>query len=527
MKMKSIALAAIVLFLCGCSSEWPQFRHNAWRTAAQLNTSPLSDPVQVPTLHQVWRFPAAAQPDLGSGFRASPVIIGGRLFIGNGNGRFYALNANTGAVIWQYPPAASPALTSQFVCNPSSIGIASSAVYAKIGGTDAVIFAAPDQSIGTHLGEGRLFALNCATGAEVWKSPVIARLTGLTWGSTTEFHENLGYSSPLVMGDKVYVGVGDHCDSPIQKGRVVAVDLATGNIAGGFTYCSTGTCADSTRGGGVWSPPAGATDVFVTTGNTHSGQPFEPAPNHGLSLLRLNATTGAVMWAFQPVPWSMDGDPDWSASPTFAPVSCGSYAVSTQKDGWTHAVNADTGARIWSFPPAAIPFTPGDGTAHGDTRYMRGGALWENVYIAMNGGLNLTIGGVSGGYHRLHAFNVCEPEANRLRWLVDVPGASGGTYSLGNPTVTRGIVYIGTDMGHVIAIADPTVAPAVGLRCANPDVPNASCVAMGYYCVPQPRILANVTVTGSMVYTEPALANGKVYVSTDNGAAGYVYMLQP
>ena len=50
---------------------------------------------------------------------------------------------------------------------------------------------------------------------------------------------------------------------------------------------------------------------------------------------------------------------------------------------------------------------------------------------------------------------------------------------------------------------------------------------MGYYCVPQPRILANVTVTGSMVYTEPALANGKVYVSTDNGAAGYVYMLQP
>jgi hypothetical protein len=114
-----------------------------------------------------------------------------------------------------------------------------------------------------------------------------------------------------------------------------------------------------------------------------------------------------------------------------------------------------------------------------------------------------------------------------LRWLVDVPGASGATYSFGNPTAARDILYIGTDQGHVVAIADPTVAPAVGLRCANSDVPNASCVAMGDYCVPQPKVLANVTGTGAMVYTEPAIANGDLYVSTDTGAAGYVYMLKP
>ena len=188
----------------------------------------------------------------------------------------------------------------------------------------------------------------------------------------------------MVLSDKVYVGIGDHGDSPIQKGRVVAVDLATGAIVGGFSYCSTGTCADTTRGGGVWSPPAGWSDgVYITTGNTHSGQAFNPAPNHGLSLIRLNATTGAIVWAFQPVPWSMDADPDWSASPTFLPASCTNIAISTQKDGWTHAINADTGARIWSFPPATIPFAPGDGTAHGDSRYMRGGTAWNNVYITV------------------------------------------------------------------------------------------------------------------------------------------------
>src|SRR5262249_15286910 len=151
---------------------------------------------KVPSLAVKWRFPKVGDPDLGGGFRASPIVWKGRVFVGNGNGRLYALDANTGAQVWQFPLPADPPLTSQFTCNPSSLGIASSALIATIGGVDAVIFAAPDQSIGTGLGEGRLFALNAASGGVIWKSPVIARLTGLTGGSKTQFHENLGYSAP-------------------------------------------------------------------------------------------------------------------------------------------------------------------------------------------------------------------------------------------------------------------------------------------------------------------------------------------
>jgi hypothetical protein len=43
-------------------------------------------------------------------------------------------------------------------------------------------------------------------------------------------------------------------------------------------------------------------------------------------------------------------------------------------------------------------------------------------------------------------------------------------------------------------------------------------------------VLADVTVTGSLVYTEPAIADGKLYVSTQtsfSGGTGYVYMLSP
>ena len=524
----TLAIAIFLLTcLAGCKEqEWHSFHYNAQRTSSQPTKTALSDPAKVPGLAVRWTWTAPAPGPTGNaGFRASPVVNDNIVYIGNGNGYFYALNGDTGTLLWQYPAASAPPLVTQFKCNPSSYGIASSATLTKINGTDAVIFAAPDQSIGMHLGDSRLFALNAKTGAEIWKSPLIARLTGLTSGSTTQFHENLGYSSPIVFEDRVYVGVADQCDNPIQKGRVVAVKLADGTIDTGFTYCSTGTCADTTRGGGVWAPVAAHGDsVFITTGNTKSGAPTEPSPNNGLSMIRLNRNTGAIVWKFQPVPWIMDGDPDWSAGATVMSTSCGEVVISTMKDGWTHALDEGPGTRRWSFPPHAIPFTPGDGTTHGDTRYMRGGAAWGDVYVAMNGGLNLTISGVTGGYKRLHAFNVCAAEPDRLRWLIDVPNASGATYSLGNPTITNGIVYVGTDTGHLVAIADPSLVPPPAYRCSNPDVSNASCLSMGYKFVPEPAVLANVALSGSMVYNEPAIANGRIYVAT---GGNNVYMLSP
>jgi outer membrane protein assembly factor BamB len=108
--------------------------------------------------------------------------------------------------------------------------------------------------------------------------------------------------------------------------------------------------------------------------------------------------------------------------------------------------------------------------------------------------------------------------------LIDVPNASGATYSLGNPTITNGIVYVGTDTGHLVAIADPSLVPPPAYRCSNPDVSNALCLIMGYKFVPQPAVLANIALSGSMVYNEPAIANGRIYVAT---GGNNVYMLSP
>lgn len=510
--------------LGGCATkDWRTFRYDASRAAHMPRGSALSDPARVGTLHVVWSF----QPPGALAFRGSPIVHKGRVYVGNGNGRFYALDAATGALLWQYPPAGSPALTSQFTCNPSSRGIASSAAIARIGGVDAVIFGAPDRSIGLGLGSGRLFALNAATGAEIWKSPEVARVTGTTFGSTAELHEQIGYSAPLVFNDRVYFGIADHCDSPIQRGRVVAVHLASGAIDTAFSFFGSGP----PRGGGVWSSPAGReTGVYVTTGNTRRfGEP-EPPDNHGLSLLRLDRSTGAIVWKLQPVPFVLDDDPDWSAGATVRSASCGTLVLSTMKDGWTYAVNTGSGTPgppnvRWQFPPTGFPFSPADGTVHGDSRYLRPGAGWGDVFITMTGGLNVTTS-VTSGYRRLHALNACASNADRIRWILDVPGASG-TYALGAPTVSRGIVFVGTGSGRLVVIADPSLYPAAGWRCTHPDISTASCVASGFTLVPQPAVLANIQLQGA-VMTEPVLSRGRVYVATGFFSdAGTLYMLEP
>src|SRR3989442_1395308 len=222
-RVNSTSALLVTALLSGCSQHWPAFRHDRLRTAGQFHSA-LSDPARVGSLHVAWTFD---EPH-GGAFRASPVVYKNRVYIGSSAGFFYALNANTGAVIWQYPSGATTTLTSTFVCNPSSMGIASSGVVTEVHGRRAVVFAAPDRSFGGGLGDGRLFALDAATGAEIWKSATpVARLTG---PGPANFHEQLGYSSPLIYEDHVYIGIGDHCDNPIQKGRVAAVNLQTGAI---------------------------------------------------------------------------------------------------------------------------------------------------------------------------------------------------------------------------------------------------------------------------------------------------------
>jgi len=516
-----------------CSSDWPAFRQNGLRTARQTQHSVLGDPYMVKKLEVK---ASTVAPD-GGEFVASPVIVGGRVFIGSNGGHLYAFDAkfgNNAAPLWQYPPASEPPLTSTFTCNPSSEGIAASVAAATSRERgDLIILQGPDRGrpsdpggkFGSGEGSGRIFALNPATGALVWKTTdEVARLN-----VANNLHEQIGYSSPLVLGNRIYVGIADHCDNPIQKGKVRAVNLDSGAIDAGFNFESVNDPNQANnRGGGVWTYVSGGlgNGLVATTGNVKSGTSSEPATNHALAMVRMDPATGVFQGHIQPVPWINDGDPHWSAGATLMAASCGEIAASTMKDGWTYAGNLSPSLSFrWQYPNTSYPFPAVDPLKHGDIRYHRAGAAWNDTYYTMNGGPQILDQSdpinVFQGYRRLHAFNVCAGEGGRVRWIAYLDAftnavSSTHSWALGPPTVTDGIVYVGTNKGFLLAIADPGLWPNQGGRCTMPTLSTADCVAAGYQIVPNPTVLKALDLGGAILRNEPALANGTVYVASSN-----------
>jgi outer membrane protein assembly factor BamB len=526
----------------GCSqtfptpNSWQAYRNSTFRNGAQPFASKLSDPRLAKTLAVEWTFTAM---DAGY-FNASPIVVNGTVFIGSSSGIFYALNEDSGALRWQYPMPPDPPLVSPPTApKKTSYGIQSSAAYWNRDGDGAVIVGAQDPTLEPKLGSARLYALNAKTGKLIWKSEAVAIINGTDSASLKEQHERIKYSAPLIFNNHVYVGIADaYYDRPLQNGRVVAVDLQTGRIDSAFNYVSTG----SHRGGAVWNSPASdGKSVFFTTGNTRhdslGDQIPEPSPNYGLSMVRVNKDNGGVIWAFQPVPYALDQDPDWAAGATVMSTSCGELIASVQKDGWAYAVEAgEDGPRPakvrWQFPPTGYPFK---GYVHSDSDYKHPGAAWNDVFIVTTGGESLPADGVKAGYGKLHAINACEEtEEHRVRWIADIPDAdssngSGPGYTVGTPSVTGGVIYVGTNTGHLIVLADPAVWPAAGTRCSNIDFATpAACLKNHYSLIPMPTVLANIVLPDrgdiAGLRDEPALADGRVFVATN---WGHVYMLSP
>jgi len=98
------------------------------------------------------------------------------------------------------------------------------------------------------------------------------------------------------------------------------------------------------------------------------------------------------------------------------------------------------------------------------------------------------------------------------------------TPDIEEPRVTRGIVFVGTSSGRLVALADPSRWPAQPSRCSRPDVSNADCVANGFSLVPVPTVLSNIPLNAGGIRGEPVLAGNRVFVATEGGV---LFMLQP
>jgi polyvinyl alcohol dehydrogenase (cytochrome) len=328
------------------SGDWPTWQGD--RLGSRFNpTEHDITPANVGGLKLKWAF---AYPQQAGTPRSQPAVVGGTVYFGGPDGRMYARDARTGAARWSFDLASVGTGITQVQDGPA---VARGKVY---------------------FGDvrGYLYALDQRTGRLEW-----ARRLDDTLGAIVT-------SSPLVFGDRVYVGVSsaenvlgeDHACCTF-RGHLDALDADTGRPAWRYYTVPTarqdGTWPNglpkyAPSGGGVWSTPA--VDPVTRTLYVGTGQNYTGSGGHFDSVLALDTTTGRARWtrkmtdvdtwraecgSAQPedqkyCPNLPDGtalDFDLGAAPNLFTAGGRRLVGIGQKVGVYHVLDARTGKAVW------------------------------------------------------------------------------------------------------------------------------------------------------------------------------------
>ena len=365
----------------GGGATWSQYG-NALDGTRLAGSSPITA-ATVSQLRPLWRFTA------GGPVTGTPAVADGVVFIGSYDGTLYALDAGTGKPHWQYATGAQAFERDMKV----PLGISGSAAITGdlviVGDANAVIH-----------------AVDRATGALVWRTSVEGAPNASIW------------SSPVIWQETVYVGVASVAKEAGFRGSIVALDRATGAIRW-QTYMTP----EGIDGAGVFAVPAIDTDrrlLFAATQNAYTSR---PAPyGHVISMVALDADTGAIRWSFAAPPndgqTSPTADVGISASPGLVTVEIDGVArdlvVEGQKSGTLWALDRETGELVWQStisPPGPLGGMEGtaaispDGIVVPATRWL----AWDAPAAGLVSGV--------------------DPVDGRVRWSIDLdrPAAAAAT----------------------------------------------------------------------------------------------------
>ncbi|MFL5798518.1 MAG: PQQ-binding-like beta-propeller repeat protein [Actinomycetota bacterium] len=196
---------------------------------------------------------------------ASPTVHDGTIYIGTTTGYLYALDESHGTVEWKRdmgysvpcpirPVAMGLSDTATVATDPTS---SQTAIYLQSGpGGEFALAGDPDDVAGS---DGGVY-LNALTpsGALLWRVNVTHEAGSYAW------------SSPVVTGGHVYVGIGSFADCPLVRGGIREFDQHTGTLV--HTYWATPV---GTVGASVWTTPVtDGTNLWVTLGNGRHGDSY-------------------------------------------------------------------------------------------------------------------------------------------------------------------------------------------------------------------------------------------------------------
>ncbi|HLZ57336.1 MAG TPA: PQQ-binding-like beta-propeller repeat protein [Ktedonosporobacter sp.] len=285
-------------------------------------------------------------------FASSPVVAGGRVYVGSKDGNLYALDTVSGSRKWIYHTAGAIDSSPAVVHGVVYVGSYDNTLYAidAVSGSKRWAF-----NVGGGIGSspsiaggrvfigcynGNLYALDAVTGAKLW---IFKTQAGVG-------------SSPAVANGVVYVGSYDH--------YLYAIDAASGTRKWAFQarekVLSSPAVVDGmvyvgSNDGTVYAIDAasGAQKWALQTSNQVSSSPAVAygavyVGSHDGNVYAIDVASGARKWVFQ------TGNAILS-SPTVA----GGVVYIGSEDHHLYAIDAASGALVWSFPTgSAIDSTP-------------------------------------------------------------------------------------------------------------------------------------------------------------------------
>jgi polyvinyl alcohol dehydrogenase (cytochrome) len=388
-------------------SDWSAYLHGARHSSFNAGDTAITPAnVRSLTTRWTWRPPKATrtgQP--AAALQASPVVTGGRVFIGSTTGIFYALDEKTGKVVWQRNLGFLKART----CGARGI----TATAAVVSGTVYVADAT-----------GHLDALDAATGRVRWRS-VIA----IPSPTVSDYYD---WSSPTVAAGKVYVGVSSDCDKPLVRAAIKAYRASDGAaLATHFTE------PKGDIGASVWTSVASdGTSVWATTGNGDETQATDRGDAN--SIVRLSATTLALQDKYT-VPGIQQIDDDFGGSPTFFTDSKDRQLIGAcNKNGIFYAWRADD---LGAGPVWQRRIGTAAGTNPGD--FCLASAVWDNARLTIASN-STTI----NGKRFLSSLRRLNPTTGRVVWQHGFPaGPIWGTPSENASGVIAAMTFDSTALG--------------------------------------------------------------------------------
>ena len=316
-------------------SDWPVYAVDSLHTGYNAAESILQ-PGNVAGLALAWSFsPGTFETQAGlatssaaAKMQAQPIVASKvrlpgstkeLVLAGDGNGLFYALDANStnpaGSVIW-YQPLGTRTL-SNCAGSPRTVGIRNSAALDRSAnaGNGAVYVAA----------NGLVHGLSLSTGAELSGWPV-AVPTPMDVPTEGFIHD-----SPTVVNGQLYVGTSSCSDTPPYWGRVIDVDTASAAVRSVWYTLSGSATPPMATGGGIWGwggvavdPAAAAGGIYVATGNVRTGAPGQTP--YAEYLVDLSPDLSQTLGYASPV--IPNGDNDYGSTPVvFQPTACGTKLV--------------------------------------------------------------------------------------------------------------------------------------------------------------------------------------------------------